>query len=40
VIHHSQWGAEPGGQASLWLNPQAKHPLPASDQKALLLCLA
>ncbi len=40
VLHHSDWGIESGRQASLWLNPQAKHPLPASDQKALLLCLA
>lgn len=38
VLHHGQWGDASGGQASLWLNPQAKHPLPASEQKALLLC--
>lgn len=43
VLHHSGWGAAtpgtPPGQTSLWLNPHAKHPLPASEQKALLLCL-
>ncbi len=40
VLHHSQWGDESGGQALLWLNAQAKHPLPASEHKALVLCLA
>ncbi len=40
VLQHSQWGDESGGQASLWLNTQAKHPLPASEQKALVLCMA
>lgn len=39
VLHHSQWSDEAGGQASLWLNAQARRPLPASEQKALLLCL-
>lgn len=38
ALQHSQWGDEPGGQASLWLNPQAKHPLPASEQQALVRC--
>lgn len=40
VLHHSQWGDEADGQASLWLNTQAKHPLPASEHKALVLCWA
>ena len=39
VLQHSQWGDATGGQATLWLNPQAKHPLPASEEKALLRCL-
>ncbi|HZC07368.1 MAG TPA: hypothetical protein VE338_17165 [Ktedonobacterales bacterium] len=39
VLHHSQWGDASGGQASLWLNAQAKHPLPVSEHKALLLGL-
>lgn len=39
VLQHSQWGQATGGQATLWLNPQAKHPLPASEEKALLRCL-
>lgn len=40
VLQHSQWGEATGGQATLWLNTQAKHPLPASEEKALLRCLA
>jgi hypothetical protein len=40
VLQHSQWGDESGGQATLWLNEQAKHPLAASEHKALLLCWA
>ncbi len=39
VLHQSGWGGESAGHASLWLNPQARHPLPASEQKALLLCM-
>ncbi|HEV7129659.1 MAG TPA: hypothetical protein VGN32_19655 [Ktedonobacterales bacterium] len=40
VLQHRQWGDEAGGQASLWLNAQAKHPLPASEHKALVRCWA
>jgi hypothetical protein len=40
VLHRSQWSDEAGGQASLWLNMQAKHPLPASEHKALPRCWA
>ena len=40
VLQHSQWSDSAGGQATLWLNPQAKHPLPTAEQKALLRCLA
>lgn len=40
VLQHSQWAEATGAQTALWLNPQAKHPLPAAEQKALLRCLA
>jgi len=43
VLQHSGWGGPASGrtgdQASLWRNPQATHPLPASEQKALVFCL-
>lgn len=39
VLQHSQWGDASGAQATLWLNPQARHPLPATEEKALLRCL-
>ena len=40
VLHHGVWGDAAGGQATLWLNTQTKHPLPASEHKALVRCFA
>lgn len=39
VLHRRAWDDEAGGDVSLWLNAQARHPLASDAQKAFLLCL-